>query len=293
MEPSVVVNIHSGTDLRQFSAAAESILAQDAPSFEFVIVVSDAPVIERHVTEHYGEHPVTTIVSLETDEGLSTARNAGAKAASGDIVVFTDEDVLAEPDWLSELVAVYARRNPIGVGGNVLPQWPTSKPWYFPEEFFWLVGVTHPNFVKRDEPQRVRNTFGCNISFRRASFLDAGGFREDLGKNQTNPLQGEEAELCERLDDEFWYTPDAVVHHRVDKNQLTVWYLLTRSFWQGYSKAALAKDMSGESSFLKEIMFDALPRRFRRPSREHLGEAAAICLFTVTVGLGYSYGKVS
>lgn len=285
-----MVNVHRGTDLDQFGAAADSVLAQDHDDVELVVVVSDAPAIGDEIERRYGD---ATIVTLERDDGLSAARNAGAEAATGDVVAFTDDDVVAEPDWISELLAIYERRDPAGVGGDVVPIWPDGEPWHLPNEFFWLVGVMHDNFVEEEVPQPVRNTFGCNISFDREAFRSAGGFREDLGKNQQNPLQGEEAELCGRIDGEFWYAPDALVRHRVDAGQLSARYLFRRAFWQGYSKAALADDLPGESSFLADLATDSIPRRLARPSRERLGEVAMILSLTGTVGFGFLYGTLS
>lgn len=293
MKVSVVVNAHAGTSFQEFCGAADSILAQDYDDFEMITVIADAPKIYEQLTDQYGDHDRTRFVWLEEDTGLSVARNAGAEASNADIVVFTDDDVVAEPDWLTELVAIYERYEATGVGGHVVPIWPDKKPWNFPNEFFWLVGVMHDNFVEKQKPQPVRNTFGCNISFDREAFLDAGGFREDLGKNQKYPLQGEEAELCERLDGKFWYTPDAIVHHRVNVDQLSVRYLFRRAFWQGYSKAALADDMSGESSFFRHLCAESIPRRLANPSKGHLGEIAMILSLTGLVGIGFLYGKFS
>jgi hypothetical protein len=152
--------------------------------------------------------------------------------------------------------------------------------------------VTHPGFVDTPETQRVRNTFGCNISFEREAFLAADGFREDLGKNQQNPLQGEEAELCERIDGEIWYTPDAVVDHRVDRGQLSLGYLHRRAFWQGYSKAALAEDMGAESSFLHGLVFESLPRRLRKPSLAGVAQIPVLLTLTAAVGFGFLYGQL-
>ena len=293
MKISVIINVHRGTDINQFHAAADSVLAQDYDDFEFVVVVSDAPKIKTQIESRYGSHSKLTVVTLETDDGLSVARNAGAQAASGDVVVFTDDDIVAELDWLTELRTIYNEYDPAGVGGHVDPLWPSQKPWYFPNEFFWLVGVMHDNFVDTNTPQPVRNTFGCNISFKRDVFLNTGGFRKDLGKNQLNPLQGEEAELCERLDDEFWYTPHALVSHRVDTSQLGFWYLHRRSFWQGYSKAALAKDVSGERSFLSYVVQKSIPNRVLNPSAKHFGEILTLLSLTMAVVLGFSYAKCS
>jgi glycosyltransferase involved in cell wall biosynthesis len=292
MKTSVVINVHAGTHLEGFVAAADSVLRQDHDPIELVVVVSDAPELRDDIAAKYGDDPETRIVALDDDDGLSAARNAGAEAATGDVVVFTDDDVVAEPTWLSELVAVYETHDPAGVGGHVVPSWPGDEPWYLPGEFYWLVGVMHDNFVPEPEAQPVRNTFGCNISFTREAFLDAGGFREDLGKNQQNPLQGEEAELCERIEGAFWYTPDAVVRHSVDEGQLSPRYLLRRAFWQGYSKAALADDMGSESSFLSDLITDGLPRRLARPTRTNLGEVGMILVLTTAVGLGFAYGRL-
>lgn len=291
MKASVVLNIHRGTDTQQLFDTVDSLLNQDYDNIEIVIVVSDAPNLCRKVKQQYGDITIIQIVSLTKDDGLSAARNTGAEEATGEIVVFTDDDVVAESDWLSELVAIYKAYNPVGVGGRVIPVWPKQKPWYLPNEFFWLVGAMHDNYVDKHIPQPVRNAFGCNISFDRETFLEAGGFREDLGKNQNKPLQGEEAELCERLHGEFWYAPDALVRHQVDTGQLTVRYLFRRSFWQGYSKAALAEDTSSESSFLTDLLTDSIPRRFAPPTLVTLGETIMLTLLAGVVILGFLYGK--
>lgn len=287
----MVLNVHAGTDMEGFAEAADSILAQAYDPLELVVVCSDAPEVEAWIADRYGTAAGVEIVSLETDEGLSAARNAGARAASGDIVVFTDDDVVVRSGWIEALVAVYEAETPTGVGGHVEPIWPGDTPGHLPPEFYWLVGVTHPGFVETAETQRVRNTFGCNISFDREAFLAADGFREDLGKNQQNPLQGEEAELCERIDGEIWYTPAAIVDHRVDRGQLSLGYLHRRAFWQGYSKAALAEDMGAESTFLRGLVFDSLPRRIREPTLAGFVQISVLGTLTAAVGFGFLYGR--
>ena len=292
MRASVVVNAHAGTDFEQFRAAVDSILEGTYEDIELVIVIADAPEVHEQIEDRYGHHDAVELLVLDTDEGLSPARNAGAEAATGDVVVFTDDDVIADPGWLDALVEIYDREDPVGVGGHVVPIWPDDEPWYLPAEFYWLVGVVHEGFVNEKRPQQVRNTFGCNISFDRESFLNVGGFREDLGKNQDNPLQGEEAEICTRIDGEFWYNPDALVEHRVDPGQLEPGYLLRRAFWQGYSKAALAEGAEDESSFLRTLFLRSLPRRLKKPTLTHLVQVVVLLGLTAGVGFGFVYGKL-
>jgi hypothetical protein len=53
--------------------------------------------------------------------GLSTARNTGVRAATRDLIVFTDDDVEAHPGWLAEIARAFADSNVDAVTGLVLP----------------------------------------------------------------------------------------------------------------------------------------------------------------------------
>lgn len=57
----------------------------------------------------------------ETRRGLARARNAGIRAALGEIVAMTDDDVTVPADWLEQLVAPFAEPEVMAVTGNVLP----------------------------------------------------------------------------------------------------------------------------------------------------------------------------
>jgi len=57
----------------------------------------------------------------ETRRGLSYARNTGILAATGEIVIATDDDVIIPPHWLERLVAPFGRPDVAIVTGNVLP----------------------------------------------------------------------------------------------------------------------------------------------------------------------------
>jgi GT2 family glycosyltransferase len=66
------------------------------------------------------EFPGVVLVT-ETRKGLSYARNKGFTTSRGEIVVATDDDVLAPPDWLERLVAPFARSDVMVVTGNTFP----------------------------------------------------------------------------------------------------------------------------------------------------------------------------
>ena len=84
-----------------------------------IIVVDNRP-DEGSARAVAREFPGVRIVD-ESRRGLSYARNAGIAAASGSIVVATDDDVAAPAGWIEQLVAPFARREVMCVTGNVLP----------------------------------------------------------------------------------------------------------------------------------------------------------------------------
>ncbi len=66
------------------------------------------------------EFPGVVLIN-EPRQGLSYARNAGFAASTGEYVIATDDDVVAPPHWIEQLVAPFARDDVMVVTGNVLP----------------------------------------------------------------------------------------------------------------------------------------------------------------------------
>ena len=66
------------------------------------------------------EHPDVVHVT-ETRRGLAYARNAGFRAATGEILVTTDDDVQVMPGWLDRLLVPFGRNDVMAVAGNVQP----------------------------------------------------------------------------------------------------------------------------------------------------------------------------
>lgn len=298
---SVILCTYSSDLYEHFVEAARSVLNQTYEPVELVIVVDgEAELLEKAVAK-FGDRENVIIGHNETNQGLSASRNRGIGLSSGDIIAFIDDDAVADDHWLEELVAAYRKHGAKAVGGRMTPRWVDGRPSFLPEEFYWLVGVTHRGFPERGW---VRNTFGSNISFKRDALEELGGFKTDLGRRGETNLQGEETELASRMHEHYgqrvWYEPDAMVSHKVFGYRTRVWWLLKRAFWQGYSKRAIRSmvaDSGGqERAFLRRILFEFAPRRLgdlvRKPSTERLARLVGLLSFTVVVGSGYLYAKI-
>ena len=301
MKVSVVVCTYTLDMYEHFREAADSVLAQTHDDVELVVVVDGTPEVYDRVVEDYGGRKDTMIACNDENVGLLASRNRGAELASGDVVAFIDDDAVADEAWAERLVGAYEEEDAIAAGGKMTPEWVVGKPSFLPEEFYWLVGVTHRGFA--DGPGEVRNTFGSNISFRADVFAELGGFDLDIGgrKGDKN-LQGGETELCARMREEYergvWYDPEAEVAHKVFEYRTEFWWLIDRAFWQGYSKRGmdvLAPESTGdESAFLRQLLFDSAPGRVddlvRSPSVAGCLQLFALFVLTGVVGAGYLYG---
>jgi glycosyltransferase involved in cell wall biosynthesis len=283
-----------------FCEAADSVLAQTHENVELVVVVDETRDLYTRVLEDYGDYDNVVISCNEENMGLLRSRNLGAELASGDVIAFIDDDAIAEDNWIKRLVRAYQEEDAIAVGGKMTPRWVAERPSFLPEEFYWLIGVTHRGFA--DGPGEVRNTFGSNISFRADVFEQLDGFDIDIGgrKGDRN-LQGGETELCARMREAYeegvWYDPEAEVTHKVFEYRTELSWLVDRAFWQGYSKRAMESfvdDEGGEEEvFLKSLVIEFIPIRvadiLRNPSYDSFLQLILLFQLTTAVGLGYGY----
>ena len=301
MKVSVVLCTYALDMYEHFREAADSVLAQTHDDVELVVIVDGTPEVYEQVVEDYGDWDDVVIECNDENVGLLESRNRGAEIASGDVVAFIDDDAIADEAWVERLVRAYEEEDAIAAGGKMTPEWVAGKPAYLPEEFYWLIGVTHRGFA--DGPGEVRNTFGSNISFRADVFTELGGFDVDIGgrKGDAN-LQGGETELCARMREEYgrgvWYDPEAKVAHKVFEYRTKFRWLVDRAFWHGYSKRVMESfvdDESGEEGeFLDRLLTDFVPDRVKGlatdPSVEHSLRLVMVFAFIFFVGTGYLYG---
>ncbi len=151
----------------------QSLTQQDHPAFE-VIVVADPAAIQQVVGLAL---PIKRVAFDEAN--ISAARNAGLRVAGAPVVAFIDDDAVAEPSWLSRLVAPFQDETVVAATGFVRGRNGISYQWQAGEvdalaqdHPFEVTGTT----LRRGSPQRCVKTQGTNCAFHRASLLAIGGF---------------------------------------------------------------------------------------------------------------------
>ena len=165
----------------------------------------------------------------EDRPGLDFARNRGAVAAHGDIVLYTDDDTELHPRWIEHTIRAFDAPEIVAVTGLVLPAaLKTEAQWIFERDWSFGRGFDRIDFGQEfyratrahGSPAWIIGA-GANMAFRRSIFDEIGYFDERLDVGQAG---------CSG-DSEYWYRilaagrvcryePTAVMHHhhRVDRD---------------------------------------------------------------------------
>jgi glycosyltransferase involved in cell wall biosynthesis len=194
---SVVICTYTTDRWEDLCRSVESVLADQGPQLQIVLVVDHNDSLYRRAVEKFGGDARVLVRSSAGPRGLSGARNTGVDAADGDVIAFLDDDAAAQPGWSRALLRHYDDPRVLGVGGSATPIWADRRPRWMPAEFDWVVGCSYTG--QPDRLATVRNPLGCNMSLRKSALTDIGGFRSEVGRVGKVPVGGEETELFLRL----------------------------------------------------------------------------------------------
>ena len=182
---------------------------------------------------------------LETTPGLVYARHAGARAASGAILCYIDDDAIAEPIWLEAIYSAFKTHDIAMAGGRILPRFESDPPDWVDSLWADCESGRHLGSLSLldlgDEPGKIDpcTIWGCNLAIRKQVLFEVGGFHPDSMPRELIRYRGDgEGGLALKVKQKgyhAWYQPDAVVHHCIPASRLNMAYFIRRLFSQGIS----------------------------------------------------------
>ena len=213
---SVVVCTYNGA--RTIRDCLDGLKRLAYPDYEVIVVDDGSTDATAAIAREYDCRLIQT-----ENRGLASARNTGLRAATGEIVAYTDDDAYPDPHWLTYLAATFLSTSHAAVGGpNLAP--PGDGP--IAESVAHAPGGPLHVLLSDREAEHLP---GCNMAFRKTQLEAIGGFDPQFR------AAGDDVDVCWKLQERGWtlgFCAAAMVwHHR--RNSV-------RTYWKqqiGYGRA--------------------------------------------------------
>lgn len=194
---SVVVCSYNGE--RTIGECCEALARLEYPDYEVIVVDDGSTDRTAEIARGFGFRVIST-----ENRGLSSARNMGMLASTGEIIAYTDDDATPDPHWLTYLAWSFLTTDHAAVGGPNVPP---------PDSGLVAECVAHapggPVHVLLSDTV-AEHVPGCNLAVRRRCLEEIGGF------DPRYRAAGDDVDVCWRLQERGWtigFSPAAMVWH--------------------------------------------------------------------------------
>lgn len=219
---SVIVCTRNGAATLQ--ACLESLTALNYPDFEILVIDDGSTDPTAEIARGFEQ----VLYHHQIHAGLSVARNLGARLASGTLLAYTDDDCIAQRDWLLHLSHAFADPAVVAAGGPNIPPPPRNR-----TERVVAAAPGAPAHVLLNDTE-AEHLPGCNLVIRKDIFERIGGFRAEF------KVAGDDVDVCWRLREHgtLRFVPGAMVwHHR----RFSVQAYLRQQRGYGHAEALLMR----------------------------------------------------
>jgi glucosyl-dolichyl phosphate glucuronosyltransferase len=234
-ESGVMISVIIATRDRAplLASTLEALVTQQWPGRPFEILVVDNASVDHTeaVVKTTAQRTTVPVIYLREERaGKSHALNTALAHARGDLLVFTDDDVLPAPEWLVSYVRAFEETGADYAAGRILPLWETPPPRWMSPALHGVLAITDGGTERLPLGRGVNvqiMPIGANMAVRRHVVDRIGGWNPSLGKLQGTLRTGEDHEFALRMTAAGLagvYEPTAVVQHRVPADRLEKTY---------------------------------------------------------------------
>lgn len=249
MRISIIVPTYNRAGQLMKTLDSLAIQSFSSKAYEIIIIdngsVDHTPKVIESFKQKFPEH---TIVSFyDRTPGLLTGRHLGAQSARGEILTFVDDDIQASENWLATINSVFDNPEIHMAGGRCLPNYEVEPPqwvlnmYQIKEGSSTLADLSLCDYGDYPKEVRADDIWGLNLSIRRSTLYEVGGFNPDNINPYYQAFQGDgESGLAYKLMSrnlKCYYHPEIFVLHDVPKARMTLEYFDRRYFYQGICKS--------------------------------------------------------
>ncbi len=233
---SVLLATYNGAKtLERVLVRYESVLPPPG-GFEIIVVDNASTDTTPAVLQAYAQR--LPLLMLRTEQrGKNRALNAGLGRCSGELILFTDDDALPEPDLLRQHHATAQAQSAFDMfGGHIAPDWPATCPE-------WIDRLVHKGAVfaltppeLQTGPVKADKLWGPNMAVRRRVFDAGHRFDERVGPAEGQYIMGSETEFTNRMESvgyQAWFNARARVGHIIRPHQMEREWIVQRGFRLG------------------------------------------------------------
>ena len=305
MDASIIVCTYNRAEsLNGTLAALAALKAQPDLQWEVLVVDNNSSDPTRQAVEAAQRDWPRLRYVFEPAQGLSHARNRGIAESTGEVILFTDDDVLPEPDWLETTLAGMAEYQADACGGYIAPIWETPPPTWLTERFHGFLAVRTERCDDYPITETSHTPFGANMAFRKAVFAQVGLFDTNRGRKGKVLASGEDGEMFERIlaaGLKVMFLGKSRVHHKVESFRVTKQYF-RRWRIQTSKNLAISRGVAGMRrvgniplylvpQFLRAVM-RAVVGYLTQPGDEAFNREMIVCHFIGTfLGLWGTRGR--
>ena len=185
---------------------------------------------------------------IEKNQGLSYARNKGIKEATGDILIYVDDDATVNKEYLQTYYSFFEQQpSAMAAGGPVIPVYETQEPKWI--SHFTLRLITGYLYKGNNRSEFKGNEYpgGGNAAYRKSVFEKIGFFNVDLGRKGDSLMGAEEKDIFDKMRSsgtKYYYLPGAILYHIIPETKLTTAYFDRLTYSIGKSEQMRTRAIS-------------------------------------------------